>query len=669
MKKMICSDFFKNYINVCDLKPIRKGLFSFVKYETLLKEDKYVSSLCLYDTTKKEIVKTILQEDGACINQPLDEDHLLISVIRDDADKETYDKGIPITVLYKYNILNDTYTELLRLNKSIYKLEVISESKFLILCYDNILEDDYLKEAQDDWDKFLKIKERESRYFVADEVPFWINDGGYSNKYRGRVFLFDNGNIQQLTDNNLNIYDIKSYEDQYGIFYGVKSGGFQKTEGQLYKIDYKTSEISAIDDSNKYIYTKIQCVDSNHILVFRSDRSLHGEYQNEFIDIISLDDGSFTRNNKNADIHLYDNILQDISYLTGWLNKITVLDNHLIFIATKGISSKLYRMDIGNDNMTELTLNEGKILDYFIEDNKIYMSAMRGLGGPEFYCFDLITKEETQLSHFNDHLEKEYQFAEISSCNFINSTGEEIQGFSMKPIDYTEGKVYPTVLFIHGGPQSVYGDVFTHEMQLMASKGYGVIYCNPHGSEGRGGDFCDIRQKWGTIDYTDIMEFVDAAIAQNPWIDTTRLGITGGSYGGIMTNWIISHTDKFKAAISDRSVSNLMSDFFMSDIGFSCNCDTYGTTPWDSPELLWEHSAIKHAKNIKTPVLFIHGVDDYRCTYDNALQLHVAIQYHGGISKVFAFKNETHELCRSGSPINRQRRLDEMLNWFNKYLA
>ena len=106
----------------------------------------------------------------------------------------------------------------------------------------------------------------------------------------------------------------------------------------------------------------------------------------------------------------------------------------------------------------------------------------------------------------------------------------------------------------------------------------------------------------------------------------------------------------------------------MSDIGFPCNKDTYGTTPWENLEYLWDQSGLKYAPNIKTPVLFIHGVDDYRCTYDHALQLHSAITYFGGISRVFAVKGETHELCRSGSPKNRERRILEMLHWFEKYL-
>ena len=168
--------------------------------------------------------------------------------------------------------------------------------------------------------------------------------------------------------------------------------------------------------------------------------------------------------------------------------------------------------------------------------------------------------------------------------------------------------------------------------------------------------------------FDDLMEFTDAAIERFPWIDKERLGITGGSYGGIIINWILGHTGRYKAAISDRCVSNLFSDYGMSDIGFPCNKDTYGTTPWEDPEYLWNQSGLKYAPFIKTPVLFIHGVEDHRCTYDHALQLHSAITYFGGTSRVFAVKGETHELCRSGSPVNRRRRIAEMISWFRKYL-
>lgn len=668
MKKKITDDFFKEYVNITDMKPNGAGLFSFVKYDTVLEEDKYVSNLYLFDMEKNEIKEQLTFDDSVGMHCWIDEKNMIIETARDEEDKEAKEKGIPLAVFYKFNVNTKEYTKLFKINKGVYKFEYIDDKRFLLLASENPMRDAWLEEAGGDWEKYLKISERESKYFIADEVPFWTNDGGYSNKERGRVYFYDDGEVKQLTSDDLSVWDIKSYKDEYGLFYGVDSGGMQKTEGKVYKIDYRTMEISAIDDSNSYIYTKIQPVDSRRILLGRNDRAFHGEYQNEYIDLLDMETGEFTRNNKNADIHFYDNVLTDVTYLSGWLNKITTTKEGIIFICTQGGSSKLFFCKYGDDTMKTLTENEGKILDYFVAGDKIYMSAMRGLSGSEFYVLDTKTGSETQISDFNTRLEEEFDFPKIEECSFTNSDGIEIEGWVMKPTDFDEEKKYPAILFIHGGPGSAYGPVATHEMFAMCAEGYGVFFCNPRGSEGKGGEFADIRTKWGTVDYRDFMEFTDTVIERNPWVDEQRIGITGGSYGGIIINWIIGHTNRYKAAISDRCVSNLLSDYGMSDIGFPCNKDTYGTTPWENPEYLWEHSGLKYAPNIKTPVLFIHGVDDYRCPYDHALQLHSAITYFGGISKVFAVKGETHELCRSGSPVNRQRRIAEMLKWFKKYL-
>ena len=135
-----------------------------------------------------------------------------------------------------------------------------------------------------------------------------------------------------------------------------------------------------------------------------------------------------------------------------------------------------------------------------------------------------------------------------------------------------------------------------------------------------------------------------------------------------MTNWIIGHTDLFKAAISDRSSANNISDFGMSDIGVSFALDTYETTPWGNLEFLWDASPLKYAPKIKAPTLWIHGMDDYRCTVDNALQMHAALTYFGVPSRVVGFKGEHHGMSRTGKPKHRVRRLEEMRDWFDKHL-
>lgn len=529
--------------------------------------------------------------------------------------------------------------------------------------------DRWLEEAEGNWEEYLKIQAREERYFVAEEVPFRTDSGGYCNKERYRAYYYDDGELIRLHDDGFSTCDIASYKDEYGVFYGQEAGGFQKSQGKLYLFDYRSREVRPIDESMDYIYTKVLPVDSHHILVLRSDRRLHGEYQDEYIDVIDLRTGEYTRNNQKTDWHLYDMVMTDVTYLSGWLNKIIPDEKGFYLISTVEDSSNIYYALYGKDeSLRPVTRQTGKILDYFVAGDTLWMWAMRGLSGGEYYTVDLASGEEKCISDFNRHLMEEYEFPRVEELSFTDSDGVRIQGWAMPPVGAVHGEQYPAVLFIHGGPECAYGPVAMHEHFALCAEGIGVIFCNPRGSEGRGGDFMDIRTRWGTVDYADLMEFTDYAVEACGWIDRDRLGITGGSYGGIMTNWIIGHTSRFRAAVSDRGVSELFGDYFLGDIGMPCNMDTYGCTPWEDPEYLWSQSAVKYAPEIRTPVLFLHGMEDYRCPFVNSLILHTAITWCGGTSRVVGFKGENHELCRSGAPRNRERRIREMLDWFGKYL-
>ena len=242
MRKKITGDFFKEYVNVTDMKPNGAGLFSFVRYDAVFDEDKYISNLYLFDTEKNEITQQLTFEDSVGMHSWIDEENMIIATAREQEDKDAQEKGIPLVVFYKFNIKTKEYTKLFKVYKGVYKFERIDDDRYLLLASENPMRDAYLEEAKGDWDEYVKIVERESKYFVADEVPFWTNDGGYSNKERGRVYLYDHGELKQLTDDDLSVWDIKSYKDEYGLFYGVESGGMQRTEGKVYKIDYKTGE-------------------------------------------------------------------------------------------------------------------------------------------------------------------------------------------------------------------------------------------------------------------------------------------------------------------------------------------------------------------------------------------------------------------------------------------
>ncbi len=672
MKKQIGPDFFAEYVNVSDMKPNGSGLFTYVRSDVALEEDKYSSDLYLFDMEKGKTVDRLTGDDGVhSVNahEWLDADHLVILGAREKEDRLLEEKGIPLSVFSKLNVHTKAYEELFRLYHEVYKFCIIDAQHFLLLASESPVRDSWLAEADGNFEKYQRIREREERYFVADEVPFWSNSGGYCRRERGRVYYYDDGTLLKLHDDSFSAGDIASYGDEYGIFYGLEAGGFQKTRGKLYLFDYRSRAVKPIDESMEYIYTRILPVDSGHILALRNDRRLHGEYQDEYIDLIDLKDGRFVRNNKKTDWHLYDMVMTDVTYLSGWLNKILPAKDGFYFISTVGDRSNIYYAAYGrDDSLRAVTSGQGKILDYFVAGDTLWMSAMRGLSGGEFYRMDLPAGVEKRISDLNRHLEAEYEFPEMEEISFTNSDGIFIQGWAMPPVGCRPGEKYPAILFIHGGPECAYGPVAMHEHFAMCAEGMGVLFCNPRGSEGRGAEFMDIRTRWGTVDYQDLMEFTDHALAVCDWIDGGRLGVTGGSYGGIMTNWIIGHTSRFKAAVSDRGVSELFGDYFLGDIGMSCNVDTYGCTPWEDPEYLWSQSAVKYAPDIKTPVLFLHGMEDYRCPFVHSLILHSAITYWGGTSKVVGFKGENHELCRSGSPINRRRRVKEMLDWFGKYL-
>ena len=282
--------------------------------------------------------------------------------------------------------------------------------------------------------------------------------------------------------------------------------------------------------------------------------------------------------------------------------------------------------------------------------------------------YKLENSEEIQITDFNGWVNKVKKLSYPERLTFQTKEGITIEGWVMKPVDYEEGKKYPAILNIHGGPKTVYGEIFFHEMQYWANEGYVVFFCNPRGSDGRGNAFADIRGKYGTVDYEDIMKFTDVVLEKYPFINKERVGVTGGSYGGFMTNWIIGHTNRFKAAVSQRSISNWISKFGTTDIGYYFVEDQQAATPWSDVEKLWFHSPLKYANKVQTPTLFIHSEEDYRCWTVEAFQMFTALKYHGVEARLCLFKGENHELSRSGKPKHRIRRLKEITNWFNKYL-
>ena len=251
---------------------------------------------------------------------------------------------------------------------------------------------------------------------------------------------------------------------------------------------------------------------------------------------------------------------------------------------------------------------------------------------------------------------------------YKSTDGWDIDGFLVKPVGWQPGKKYPMVLSIHGGPAGQYGVDWYHEFQVYAAKGWAVFFCNPRGSTGYGQKFeRGIVNNWGGMDYQDIMAGVDAALKQNPWIDADRLGVTGGSYGGFMTNWIVGHTTRFKAAVTLRSVSNFISDDGTRDGAYGHEDDFKGFL-FDDFDQYWNASPLKYARNVKTPTLVLHSDNDYRVPLEQGEQWFRALKHYGVNAELVIFPRENHNLTRTGEPKHLVESLNWQCYWFDRFL-
>ena len=252
---------------------------------------------------------------------------------------------------------------------------------------------------------------------------------------------------------------------------------------------------------------------------------------------------------------------------------------------------------------------------------------------------------------------------------YEGAEGWEVQGWLMPPVGRREGEHYPLVLEIHGGPHTAYGEMFFFEFQCLAAQGHGVLFINPRGSTGYGERFTMASNgDWGGNDYRDLMLGVDAARARVPWIDGARLGVTGGSFGGYMTNWIVTQTDRFKAAVAQRSLCNMVSKWGVSDIGYYGNDLQWGGPPWKNPQFYLDRSPLTHVTNVVTPLLLIHSERDLRCPIEQAEQFFTALRYLRREVALVRFPDEGHELSRSGQPLHRLDRLQRIASWFRDHL-
>jgi dipeptidyl aminopeptidase/acylaminoacyl peptidase len=532
--------------------------------------------------------------------------------------------------------------------------------------------------------------ETEADMLVFDQIPFLANGRGFIGQQRTALALYDlkTREFRRLTPPDMEVsrYSLNR-ERTKALIVGVEYTNVKPLGNAVYEMDLFTGAWRCLcgEPAKSAQSTKNMGFTFSHaawwgdvILLSGTDHRKAGV--NENLKFYVLVDGQPECLTPELDASLSGSVVADSHYgcaeLAGAffpyealvpVNAPGPVPTGVIYCTTNVMKSRLYELD-QYGRAAQLTFNTSAIVDYGVEETgrRVVFVAYEGLYPTELYLWE--NGRERRLTSFNRPLFDELQLSQPIHVSVDNGQGWKLDGWYMRPTEFQDDRKYPAILHIHGGPKAAFGDIYHHEMQCWAARGYAVLYCNPRGGDGRGNEFADIRRKYGDPDFHDLMTFTDWCVANLRFVDGSRLGVTGGSYGGYMVNWIVTHTGRFKAAVSQRSISNWVSKFGSSDIGYYFVKDQHEGTPWENPENPWDKSPLKYADRAKTPTLFIHSDEDFRCELGQGFQMFTALKALGVESRLCLFRGENHELSRSGRPRSRLARLREIAAWFDAHL-
>jgi dipeptidyl aminopeptidase/acylaminoacyl peptidase len=342
----------------------------------------------------------------------------------------------------------------------------------------------------------------------------------------------------------------------------------------------------------------------------------------------------------------------------------------ILMSASVGGHTALFRVNPDDGSITEVMGGRRRITGFSYDDEhrRVAFVATSVDRPTELYVADADGRNERKLTGFNDALNAEVAWSDAERFTYPSVGGLEIEAWLMYPHGYQSGHRYPLVLYIHGGPHSAYGEGWFDEFQNLAGAGMFVLFTNPRGSSGYGGDFTfATRGRWGMEDYEDLMKAVDI-VAARPDVDPERLGVTGGSYGGFMTAWVTTRTNRFKAAQTDRMISNWFSWYGSSEAQGLTEFEFYGK-PWENPDLYWELSPLRHVGSVTTPTLIVQSEEDHRTPITDAEQWFMALKKRGVPVEFIRYPRSNHDLSRTGEPWLLVDRLGRLRQWFGHWLG
>lgn len=478
-------------------------------------------------------------------------------------------------------------------------------------------------------------------YVATDKLPLWYDGIGFlaGLRYVISIVDVDSGYIKKIVEDDERIMDLTIRGNS--IYYSAIEDWRNPNLRRLVEVNVKTGEKKVI--LKGYSISSVKCVNDKLYTLMHSNEIGIASHNKLWV----IEDGKTKC--------LTSNILdRNIHSIVG------SIDEKLAIIYVDSGSSILAKFD--DRGFIEKIAGEGGYIHLaHSESNRLAYVYSTPIKPQEVYLY--FNGEHKQISRFNEWLLNEVRFYEPLR-EVVNVEGEIVEGWVIVP----EGSgPYATILYIHGGPKSMYGYRFESEIQLMVSEGFAIVYSNPRGSDGYSENFADIRGKYGDVDYKQVMAFLDHVISRYP-IDPNKLAVTGISYGGYMTNVIVTKTDRFKAAVSENGIADWICDYWASDIGYWFDQDQIIGTPQENLKNYIEKSPVFHVDFIKTPMLFIHSLQDYRCFIDQSLAMHVSLLLKGKESKLVVFTKGSHGHSIRAEPRHRKKRYQIKLQWLKEKL-
>ena len=589
-----------------------------------------------------------------------DEETLILQRKTDDAQSGT-------TALYRLNIRGGEAEPWMTLPFSLQQMEKLDD-RYIARGMIRRSDPDAYLDPDEERKKKAEEQKKEKDYEVFDEIPYWFNGTGVTNGFRTALFQVKRNTegkavCRRLTAPDFDVDGRVTVSGGKAYFAGGRRETVQGLTNQLYVYDGK---ITCLYRKKDYGIGSPFVLEGQ--LYFQaSDMKAYG--CNQTPDICVLENGRI-RKAFVPEYSLYSSVIGDTAEGGDghWTD-----GNEYLTVSTVEDHNAILAFTPEGDGLACRTVWEqpGMVCAMDACAEKIAVIYQGWDHVAEVFEMNRDGSGMKQITRLNEEALRGRYVARPQRLDY-ESCGLSLHGWVLLPEGYSRRKSWPAVLDVHGGPRCAYGETFFHEMQLWVSRGFVVFFTNIKGSDGRGDAFADIRGDYGGTDYRNLMDFTDAVLRTYPGIDPKRVCETGGSYGGFMTNWIIGHTDRFCCTASQRSISNWVSMAYISDIGPFFACDQNGVktvTAEPDTKVLWEHSPLKYAGKVKTPTLFIHSEEDYRCPMAEGMQMMQAIALRGVETWMCLFHGENHELSRSGKPLHRIRRLKEITEWFEKHTA